>query len=64
MLTFVRDHKICEIRSKDASKTSLVFKLLTVHRTLAQPMIPITTVEHINANKACHICFDFSDLKV
>lgn len=64
MSTFARDHQIREIRSKDASKTSLVFKLLPVQRTLAQPMIPTTTVEHNNADKTCHVCFGFSDLKV
>lgn len=63
MSIFICDYKICEIRS-NALKTSLVFKLLTIHRTLVQPMIHITTVEHTNLNKTCRVCFGFSDLKV
>lgn len=55
----IHDHKICEKRCKDVSKTLLVFKLLTVHKTLAQPTIPITTAEHTNANKTCHVCFSY-----
>lgn len=52
MSIFVYDYKICEIRS-NALKTSLAFKLLTVHRTLLQSMIYITTAEHTNLNKTC-----------
>lgn len=46
---------------KEASKTSLIFKLLVVDRTLAEP---VTTVEHTNVNKICHVCFGFSDPEV
>lgn len=64
MLTLICDHKRLSKRNEDASKTSLLFKLLTVNIRLAQPMSPITNVEHTNANKICHVCFGFSDLKV